>query len=194
MIIVSKATMMERMEHSPTLNTVLMVENVIKNARDSIISIPEIKRTLPKQINHNTLMIILEYLEESGKIAVTMKGITWIHNTNPNLKKTITRMPKIKDRDSDVNNLEQIKSDISPILKSSGVSKAAIFGSVARGEARSKSDIDILVEFSKPKGLGFISLKLALEEKLKRKVDLLTYASINPYIKKKILTEAVRIL
>ena len=85
MIIVSKAIMMERMEHSPTLNTVLMVENVIKNARDSIISIPEIKRNLPKQINHNTLMIILEYLEESGKIAVTMKGITWIHNTNPTL-------------------------------------------------------------------------------------------------------------
>ena len=124
----SKATVMERLEHSPTLNTVLMVENVIKNIRNSIISIPEIKRALPKQINHNTLMIILEYLEESGKIAVTMKGITWIHNTNPNLKKAITRIPKIKDRGGDINNLEQIKSDISPILKSSGVSKAAIFG------------------------------------------------------------------
>ncbi len=194
MIKMSKATLMERLEHSPTLNTVLMVENVIKNSKNSIITVPGIKRALPRQINHNTLMIILEYLEESGKIVVTMKGITWIHNTNPNLRKAITRIPKIKDRGSDINNLEQIKSDISPILKSSGVSKAAIFGSVVRGEARAKSDIDILVEFSKPKGLGFISLKLALEEKLKRKVDLLTYASINPYIKKKILTEAVRIL
>lgn len=87
----SKTVAMERLEHSPTLNTVLMVENVIKNAKSSIITIPEIKRALPRQINHNTLIVVLEYLEESGKIAVTMKGITWIHNTNPNLRKAISR-------------------------------------------------------------------------------------------------------
>lgn len=34
-------------------------------------------------------MMVLEYLEESNKIAVTMKGIIWIHNTNPNLRKAI---------------------------------------------------------------------------------------------------------
>ncbi len=190
----SKTTVMERLEHSPTLNTMLMVENVIKYAKNSIITVPEIKRALPKQINHNTLIIILEYLEESGKIVVTLKGITWIHNTNPNLKKAITTPSKTKDKGSNMSNLEQIKGDISPILKSNGVSKAAIFGSVARGEAGAKSDVDLLVEFSRPKGLGFISLKLELEKKLKRKVDLLTYSSINPYIKKKILDEAVRIL
>ncbi len=81
--------MQERVIHSPTLNTVLMVESTIKNAKESIITVPEIKKQLPKKVNHNTLMRILEYLEESNKIAVSIKGITWIHNTNPNLQKAI---------------------------------------------------------------------------------------------------------
>ena len=79
----------KKLEHSPTLNTVFMVEETLKNMDESVISVAELKRRLPKQINHNTLRIILEYLEESNKIAVTMKGITWIHNTNPKLRKAI---------------------------------------------------------------------------------------------------------
>ncbi len=82
---------MPKLEHAPTLNTVLMVENVLKDADGSIITVAELKRRLPKQINHNVLKIILEYLEESNKIAVTMKGITWVHNTNPVLRKAISK-------------------------------------------------------------------------------------------------------
>ena len=83
--------LMERrkVEHSPTLNTVFMVGETLKNTDESVISVAELKRKLPKQINHNTLKLILEYLEESNKIAVTMKGLTWIHNTNPKLRKAI---------------------------------------------------------------------------------------------------------
>ena len=80
---------MQILEHAPTLNTVLMVEETLKNISESVISIAELKRRLPKQINHNTLMTILKYLEESNKIAVTLKGITWIHNTNANLRKAV---------------------------------------------------------------------------------------------------------
>ena len=82
---------MQRLEHSPTLNTVLMVEETLKKMEDSIITIAELKRKIPRQINHNTLMTILYYLEKSNKILVTLKGITWIHNTNPNIKKAISR-------------------------------------------------------------------------------------------------------
>ena len=81
----------QRLEHSPTLNTVLMVEEVLKNMQESIISLAELKRNLPKQINHNTLKTILIYLEQSNKIAVTMKGITWIFNPDPRLKKAIDK-------------------------------------------------------------------------------------------------------
>lgn len=83
--------MEQKYRHSPTLNTVIMVENVIKNSKGSVVTIPEIKRGLPKQVNHSTLKLILEYLEESGKIAVTIRGITWIHNTNPNLRSAIKK-------------------------------------------------------------------------------------------------------
>jgi hypothetical protein len=76
-------------EHSPTLNTVIMVERVLENMNESIITIPQLKKILPKQINHNTLKIILEYLEKSNKIAVSIKGISWIHNTNVNLRNAI---------------------------------------------------------------------------------------------------------
>lgn len=76
-------------EHWPTLNTVIMVENVLRNAEGSVITIAELKRKLPKQVNHNTLMTILYYLDQSNKIAVGLKGITWIFNRNPRLSKAI---------------------------------------------------------------------------------------------------------
>ena len=79
----------ERQVHWPTLNTVIMVEETLKKMNESIISIAELKRKLPRQVNHITLMVILEYLERSNKIAVTLKGITWIENNNPNLKRAI---------------------------------------------------------------------------------------------------------
>ncbi|OIO80309.1 hypothetical protein AUJ84_04015 [Candidatus Pacearchaeota archaeon CG1_02_32_132] len=75
--------------HWPTLNTVLMVESMLRNMNKSVISIAELKRKLPRQINHNTLVLILQYLEMSNKIAFGLKGITWIYNDNPKLKKAI---------------------------------------------------------------------------------------------------------
>jgi hypothetical protein len=80
-----------KLEHSPTLNTVLMVEHTLQNMEDSVVSIAELKRKLPKKVNHNTLKVILEYLEESNKIALTMKGITWVHNTNPRLMTAVSK-------------------------------------------------------------------------------------------------------
>jgi len=88
---ITKNKMENKIEHAPTLNTVLMVENVLKDMDESVVTIAELKRKLPRQVNHNTLMVILEYLERSNKILVTLKGITWIHNTNPNLKRAIER-------------------------------------------------------------------------------------------------------
>ncbi|MCE7738943.1 MAG: hypothetical protein GPJ50_06165 [Candidatus Heimdallarchaeota archaeon] len=79
-----------KLEHSPTLNTVLMVEETLKNMDESVITVAKLKKILPKQVNHNTLKIILSYLEYSNKIAVTLKGITWIHNTNSGLRKAIS--------------------------------------------------------------------------------------------------------
>jgi hypothetical protein len=82
---------LEQLEHSPTLNTVMMVEETLKTANQSVVTVAELKRLLPRQVNHNTLKIILEYLERSNRIAVSLRGITWIHNTNQNLRRAISR-------------------------------------------------------------------------------------------------------
>ena len=80
-----------RLEHSPTLNTVLMVEHTLMSMDKSLFTVADIKKKLPKQVNHRTLMIILSYLEECNKILVSIKGITWIHNTSPRLRKEISK-------------------------------------------------------------------------------------------------------
>ncbi len=81
----------ERGMHWPTLNTVIMVENTLKKMEKSVMTIAELKRKLPRQVNHNTLMIILEYLEKSNKILVGLKGITWIHNPSVKLRRAIEK-------------------------------------------------------------------------------------------------------
>lgn len=83
-----------------------------------------------------------------------------------------------------------IKNKIVPILKRRGVTRAAFFGSVARGEAKKNSDVDILVKLEKGKNLfDFVGLKLDLEEKLGKKVDLVSYNAIKPRLKNIILRD-----
>jgi len=91
--------------------------------------------------------------------------------------------------------IEEIKERIIPILGRSGIKKAAIFGSLAKGKAKTSSDIDILVEIKSDMSLlDFIGIKIELEEALKMKVDLVEYDTIKPTIKERILAEQVVIL
>jgi hypothetical protein len=85
----------EKPTHWPTLNTVIMVEETIKKSENSAISVAELKRKLPRQVNHNTLILILEYLEKSGKIAVGLKGIVWVHSDSRLLKELIKKGTEI---------------------------------------------------------------------------------------------------
>lgn len=68
-----------------------------------------------------------------------------------------------------------------------GISRAAIFGSLARGEGRPDSDIDLLVTFSTPKSLlTVVRLERELGVELGRRVDLLTEEAISPFIRSRI--------
>ncbi|NPV07469.1 MAG: nucleotidyltransferase family protein [Anaerolineae bacterium] len=60
-----------------------------------------------------------------------------------------------------------------------GVVRLALYGSFARGEQTEESDVDILVELSRPLGLEFVQLACYLEEKLGRRVDLATFDSLH---------------
>ena len=91
--------------------------------------------------------------------------------------------------------IEQIKRTIVPILQRYDVMRAAIFGSFVRGEMQETSDLDILVEFKGEKSLLDLSgLKIALEELLGQKMDVLTYDSLHPLLKESILSEQEVIL
>jgi predicted nucleotidyltransferase len=90
--------------------------------------------------------------------------------------------------------IEEIKRKITPILDLYGVKRAAVFGSVARGEEKPDSDVDILVELSEPLGLlKFAKLNYTLEDALEKKVDLIKSTSIKPSFKDNILKSAVYI-
>lgn len=92
--------------------------------------------------------------------------------------------------------IQEIKKKIKPILKHHDVKRAAFFGSYARGEEKKNSDIDILIEYRKNDKslLDFVGLKLDLEEKLRKKVDLVEYSTIRPRIKDRVLKEQLFIL
>ena len=72
--------------------------------------------------------------------------------------------------------------------------RAGIFGSYARGDNKKNSDIDILIQPPKGIGFGFVGIQFELEDKLKKKVDLLSYRAIHPLLKKRILKEEVKII
>ena len=84
---------------------------------------------------------------------------------------------------------------IRSILSRHHVSRAGLFGSCARDEASSESDVDILVEI-RPEAsiLDFVGLKLELEDALKQNVDLVEYSTVKSLLRERILAEEVPIL
>ena len=82
--------MQKQIPHSPTLNSVLMVERILKESGE-IISVAEIKRRLPKKIMHGTLLTILDYLQLSGKIIMGTKGVLWVFTERKELNALIDK-------------------------------------------------------------------------------------------------------
>ena len=78
----------EKIIHSPTLNTILMVEDTLKKSGE-LLTIAELKRKLPKQVMHQTLIQILDYLQLGGKILIGTKGILWIYTERKELNNLI---------------------------------------------------------------------------------------------------------
>ncbi len=88
-----------------------------------------------------------------------------------------------------------IRRQVLPVLKQHNIARAALFGSYARGEGTRRSDLDILVEFKGTKSLlDLVDLKYALEQRTGRKVDVLTFRSLHPAIRERILNEQVPLL
>ncbi len=82
--------------------------------------------------------------------------------------------------------LEKIKE----VCRQNDVAMLGIFGSFARGEATDRSDVDLLVRFSKRKSLlGLLALERQIAAVIGRKIDLLTEAALSPYLRDRIMRE-----
>ncbi len=97
-----------------------------------------------------------------------------------------------------IRNLAEIRAELlgrkDALRRDYGVKGLSVFGSYVRGEQRKSSDVDILVEFTRPIGLlKFLKLENELTKLLGVKVDLVTKKALRPRIGKRILKEAARI-
>jgi predicted nucleotidyltransferase len=91
--------------------------------------------------------------------------------------------------------IAEIKEKTVPILKEHNAVEAYVFGSTARGENRPDSDIDILVRFDKIRGLfAFVGAKLALEDELGKKVDLVEMGALRKEFREGVDHDKIRIL
>jgi predicted nucleotidyltransferase len=79
-------------------------------------------------------------------------------------------------------------------LNQLGVKSLSIFGSVARGEERPESDVDVLVEFNGPATFdAFMDTKFYLEELLGCKVDLVVPQALKPRLKETVMRDLVNV-
>ncbi len=88
--------------------------------------------------------------------------------------------------------IEKKLKELKPVLATKFfVENIGYFGSFADGYQSEESDIDILVEFSKPVGWEFFALEKFLEDSLGIKVDLVTRNAINKHLKERILSQVI---
>jgi predicted nucleotidyltransferase len=93
-----------------------------------------------------------------------------------------------------LNDVLQILRTHESELRLLGVSHAAVFGSVARGEARAGSDIDVLVELDEHRSMGifeYARLKLSINELLDGAGDVVNRRTLKPLLRDNILRDAI---
>jgi uncharacterized protein len=90
--------------------------------------------------------------------------------------------------------IQQKRRQVLDIAAGHGALNVRLFGSVARGETTESSDLDLLIEMETGRSLlDIVAIKQDLEELLGCKVDVVTEAAISPYLRDKVLNEAVRL-
>jgi predicted nucleotidyltransferase len=97
-----------------------------------------------------------------------------------------------KDENSGPAVAQEIREGIRRIASAHGAGNVRVFGSTRRGEHGATSDLDLLVDMTEGHSLfDLIALSSDLEESLGVEVDVVTEASLSPYIRGRVLDEAV---
>jgi len=114
-------------------------------------------------------------------------------NVDPNLKareipNNITRIRFMEN----VKTLREKRDEILAIARQHGARNVRVFGSIARGESKRNSDLDVLVELEPGRSLlDIIAIKQDLEDLLNIKVDVVTEAAVSPYIRDEVLRQLI---
>lgn len=88
--------------------------------------------------------------------------------------------------------LKEKRDQIFAIARQYGARNVRIFGSIARGEGKRDSDLDVLVDLEPGRSLlDIIAIKQDLEDLLNTKVDVVTEAAVSPYIREEVLRQAI---
>lgn len=87
---------------------------------------------------------------------------------------------------------QKYRQEILDLATCHGARNVRVFGSLARGEGREDSDLDLLVTLGEGRSLlDLIGLKQDLEDLVHRRVDVVTENALSPYLRERILSEAV---
>lgn len=108
-------------------------------------------------------------------------------------ERTVRRLELVHGRSLETNS---VSNQPLPEIRSLGVERLALFGSVLRDEARPESDVDVLVGFA-PGAKSFdrlLALSELLEERLDRSVEVVTTEALSPFLGPRILAEAQDVL
>lgn len=88
--------------------------------------------------------------------------------------------------------LRQHRSEILRVARAHGARQVRVFGSIARGDARPDSDVDLLVDLEPGRSLlDLVAIKQDIEDLLDREVDVVTERAVSPYFRAQVLKEAV---
>jgi uncharacterized protein len=117
-----------------------------------------------------------------------------ITETNSPPQGTLPAGPDAKTAINRPNFLRRLRDQTEQLRLLFGVRELAVFGSVARDEAHSASDVDMLVSFDGRADFDrFMGLKIFLEDLLQTRVDLVTRQALRPELRKRIESEAIRV-
>jgi predicted nucleotidyltransferase len=88
--------------------------------------------------------------------------------------------------------LHRHRTEILALALRHGAGNVRVFGSLARGEGREDSDLDLLVTLGEGRSLlDLVGLKQDLEDLVHRPVDVVTDRALSPYIRERVLSEAI---
>lgn len=88
--------------------------------------------------------------------------------------------------------LQKYRKEILDLAIHHGAGNVRVFGSLARGEGREGSDLDLLVTLGEGRSLlDLVGLKQDLEDLVRRPVDVVTEQALSSYLRERVLSEAV---